>query len=615
MGCIVGSAVGDALGAPFEFGPVGQYSAQFPQPVRGGVGEMIGGGGFAWAPGQFTDDTEMAVAVAESLIARGGIDADDQLARFRAWGANAKDIGNLTREVLDCGLPAAEAASTVTQGRQGHHTAGNGSLTRAAPGAVYFSNRDRAATVDAAFALSAVTHPDPLCQWAVAIVHEVVRLAIAGTSVIAAIDQAVAMLDDEAMAVYGPLLDTSWTPDTGGPSNGSAMGALAQAVWAIRRGESYADVVTAVIDLGGDTDSVAAVAGALAGLRFGIQGIPSRWLTYVHGNVTGPDGQLRRYDHLALQQLALSLLGDPVAPPPRDEPFIQPREVMPGLWATNRSGARSVPADRAVVSLCRIDESMRRPVRREAYLIDKNDDSNPSLSTVVDDVLDSIDAFLAEGRQVVVHCHGGRSRTGLIIAAYLMRRGHTLAEAEVLLANKWPDAHLENTAFAEELANRAKWSDLTDRVIEERLRAVPAETWQRLWATVDELARVDPGELLTWTVGTQRAELIDGVERTVHTVHTVPGPVYSEALGRLILNTYAAQLVQPFSYSEWLRRSPFGDAHRTNLPMDDVSVGDAVRLITVIVRGDRFSEGSLAARIEDGTFLSLLDAVRKWLHR
>ncbi|MFD4810832.1 ADP-ribosylglycohydrolase family protein, partial [Streptomyces sp. NPDC058418] len=68
VGAVVGSAVGDALGAPFEFGPEGAFSARFPRP--GGGGEMCGGGG--WDPGEATDDTQMAVLVAESRGVRGG---------------------------------------------------------------------------------------------------------------------------------------------------------------------------------------------------------------------------------------------------------------------------------------------------------------------------------------------------------------------------------------------------------------------------------------------------------------------------------------------------------------------------------------------------------------
>ena len=67
-GLLVGAAIGDALGAPFEFRPAGQYKQQFPQSVLGGTGELIGGGSFDWAPGEFTDDTQMGIVLAESLL-------------------------------------------------------------------------------------------------------------------------------------------------------------------------------------------------------------------------------------------------------------------------------------------------------------------------------------------------------------------------------------------------------------------------------------------------------------------------------------------------------------------------------------------------------------------
>lgn len=84
VGAVVGSAVGDALGAPFEFGPPGAVSARFPAPGAGG--EMCGGGG--WGPGEATDDTQMAVLVAESLLERDGLDLPDIFARFQRWAAS-----------------------------------------------------------------------------------------------------------------------------------------------------------------------------------------------------------------------------------------------------------------------------------------------------------------------------------------------------------------------------------------------------------------------------------------------------------------------------------------------------------------------------------------------
>ncbi|MGW0860373.1 ADP-ribosylglycohydrolase family protein, partial [Streptomyces sp. NPDC002690] len=132
VGTVVGSAVGDALGAPFEFGPAGVWSARFPD----GTGTMCGGGG--WDPGEATDDTQMAVLVAESLLERDGLDLPDIFDRFRRWaGADPKDIGIQTETVLLGGDPwdLAAALHFQVEGR----AAGNGSLMRAAGSAVRFA--------------------------------------------------------------------------------------------------------------------------------------------------------------------------------------------------------------------------------------------------------------------------------------------------------------------------------------------------------------------------------------------------------------------------------------------------------------------------------------------
>ncbi|MFE9708393.1 ADP-ribosylglycohydrolase family protein [Streptomyces sp. NPDC005930] len=115
-GAVVGSAVGDALGAPFEFGPQRAFSARFPAP--GASGEMCGGGG--WDPGEATDDTQMAVLVAESLLERGGLDLPDIFARFQRWAASEpKDIGLQTEDVLTNGMPWDLAAAIHTGGLGG----------------------------------------------------------------------------------------------------------------------------------------------------------------------------------------------------------------------------------------------------------------------------------------------------------------------------------------------------------------------------------------------------------------------------------------------------------------------------------------------------------------
>jgi len=159
-GALVGSAVGDALGAPFEFGPPGEFSARFPRPARGVHTEMCGGGSLGWEPGQFTDDTQMALLVAESLAEKGDLDEADIFDRFRSWlDADPPDVGNQTRAVLGSGRPWHTAAAEHFE-RSGH-AAGNGSLMRTTPAAIFFSRFGSAATTDAARRISALTHGDP----------------------------------------------------------------------------------------------------------------------------------------------------------------------------------------------------------------------------------------------------------------------------------------------------------------------------------------------------------------------------------------------------------------------------------------------------------------------
>ena len=122
MGVVIGAAVGDALGAPFEFGDAGQYGARFPEPVLGGRGEMIGGGGFGWAPGEFTDDSQMGLALAEALLEAKGYDPDVVWRWFRAWSTTAADMGMATRTALSF-----DDWRSVSHSGQ---AAGNGALDR-----------------------------------------------------------------------------------------------------------------------------------------------------------------------------------------------------------------------------------------------------------------------------------------------------------------------------------------------------------------------------------------------------------------------------------------------------------------------------------------------------
>ena len=145
-------------------------------------------------------------------------------------------------------------------------------------------------------------------------------------------------------------------------------------------------------------------------------------------------------------------------PPTVPESPAGPLEVAPGLHAADLGGAATVPTDWAVVSLCRTGATFAdHAVRRQVFLVDQPGDHNHALHAAVDDAVRSIDAFLAEGRRVVVHCHGGRSRTGLVLKAWKMRAdGVGEREAHDWLAARWHRYHDRNATFVEML--RTEWT-------------------------------------------------------------------------------------------------------------------------------------------------------------
>jgi hypothetical protein len=203
-------------------------------------------------------------------------------------------------------------------------------------------------------------------------------------------------------------------------------------------GQDFAEVLRRAID--GQDDALAA--GALAGAKFGMAGIPMRWSSVVHGEAAGRSWRLDD-----LQELAAALDGHP-APPydPGHIPRLGPTEVLPGIWAGNLDGARYSDSSFAVISLCRLGEPFGHEVQRMAYVAD--DDYNTELDVVLEDVLADMAALRAEGRPILVHCHGGASRTGLILRAWLRRTERLSAdEATRVVAERWPYLGLWNASF------------------------------------------------------------------------------------------------------------------------------------------------------------------------
>jgi ADP-ribosyl-[dinitrogen reductase] hydrolase len=301
---------------------------------------------------------------------------------------------------------------------------------------------------------SAVTHHDPAAGWGAAIAAELVRRTVLGADPVAEVLDVVALVPDPHRERFARMLAPDWQPgrDPAEPGNGSVWTCLAQAVWAVRHHATFHDAVTAAIDLGDDTDTVACVTGALAGARCGIQAIPSRFTTYVHGRLRTPQGEVT-FHNADLQALARTLIGVGNGSEPPAESPAGPQELLPGVFAADLSAAVQAAHERefAVLSLCRVGSAFRHvPNRREVYLVDQAGPlDNPALLAAVNDAVATVRAWRAEGRDVLVHCHGGRSRTALVVQAYAIGNGMSPAEAHDWLTDAWPRFDPWNPVFRE----------------------------------------------------------------------------------------------------------------------------------------------------------------------
>jgi ADP-ribosyl-[dinitrogen reductase] hydrolase len=455
-GALVGSVVGDALGAPFEFGPPGRFSERFPESVLLDGGEMVGGR--AWRPAEWTDDTQMGLLVAQSLLERGGLDELDLFERFREWvHADPKDVGIQTSSVLTSGLPWHEAARSHFE--SGAPAAGNGSLMRATPAAIWFSTAGQAATIDAARRISALTHGDPAAGEGCAIFHEMIRVMLDGDDPFELVDDIIDTVAPVDPARWTTRLNPAYDPASDDLLNGAVWPALASALWALRTTNTFEGALRAAIDLGHDTDTVACITGGLAGARYGIGAIPSRWATPVNGQLIGQADSGIGLDEL--EQLARDLLvrsSSPVPAPPHEH-AVEPTLVfadarvyaasLPGVVQALEGG--HLDPDALAISLSRTFGQLdAHRSRRQVWLVDQDGPGrNLSIGSVLDDVVDTMTAAREEGRPVVVHCHGGRSRTGLVLRAWALANDPTLSvdASTELVRERWPHLDTWNRAF------------------------------------------------------------------------------------------------------------------------------------------------------------------------
>lgn len=278
-GSMLGLALGDALGAPFEFLRAGNVPDPIPALER------------PWLdlpPGSTTDDTAMARNLARSLAACGRFDADDLVRRHLEWFASdPPDVGTLTRRVLKraaAGEDAATAARAVWEERGPEVSAGNGSVMYCAPLGLAYANR-AAELLDLAPRLSALTHHDERCRTAVLVVTLAVSALVRGEDRRAAAEAALgAGLDRDGGEELEFLVEqVGRSRAIDGPDQGFCLFAAGAAFQALLRFDAFEPGLRHVVGLGGDADTNGAVAGALLGAFVGIDGLPRGWLNRLRG--------------------------------------------------------------------------------------------------------------------------------------------------------------------------------------------------------------------------------------------------------------------------------------------------------------------------------------------
>jgi ADP-ribosyl-[dinitrogen reductase] hydrolase len=274
VGCVLGLAVGDALGAPFEF----RRAKDIPNPLP--AFEL------PWMdlpPGTTTDDTAMAMNLVRSLGLRGAFDPQDVVDRHLAWfRSDPPDVGSLTRRVLTRvarGAAASDAAQAVWAERGPEVSAGNGSVMYCAPLGAAYAERPKA-LLEVAPALSALTHYDERCRTAVLAVTLGVAAAVRGEEPDVAARSAVdAVLDREGGEELEFLVGAVGSVRSiDGPDQGFCLFTAAIGLQSLARGGPFEAELRRVVALGGDTDTNAAVAGSLLGAAGGSGALPSAWL-------------------------------------------------------------------------------------------------------------------------------------------------------------------------------------------------------------------------------------------------------------------------------------------------------------------------------------------------
>ena len=434
IGALLGLAVGDAVGTTLEFKGPGSF-----EPIS----DLVGGGPFGLEAGQWTDDTSMALCLAESILDRGDLDPADQLRRYVRWHRHGYlsstgscfDIGGTTVQALS----RFERSGATTDATADDEAAANGSLMRLAAVPIRW-HRSVAEAAERSGESSRTTHPAARPVDTCRVMGAMIAALIVGASaeqVLASDFWTFGPLHPEVDAVARASWQQKEPPAIRG--RGYCVDALEAALWAVGGAADLRDAVLRAANLGDDADTTAAIAGQLAGARWGASAIPAAWRE-----------KLTAAERIASLAEGLYRAGDPAADPgatpawSHDE-FFHAWWVAPGLLAGEYPGHPSSSRAGQKVDLA-VDAGVRTfidlttpedhlaPYEQHVTAAAEARDLDlrrmsfpiPDLSVAADEYYDGIvDAITAAGARgaVYVHCWGGVGRTGTVVGCVLADQG------------------------------------------------------------------------------------------------------------------------------------------------------------------------------------------------
>ena len=271
LGALLGLACGDAVGTTVEFSRRGTF-----KPVT----DMVGGGPFGLQAGQWTDDTSMALCLAESLLTKGAFDPADQMARYLNWWhwgylsstGHCFDIGTTVQSAL----AKFSASGNPYSGTTDRNSAGNGSLMRLAP-VVLFAYPDFNAVLSQAADSSRTTHAAQEAVESCQLFAAILYAALSGISKLALLEQMrYAPTEPKLVTLASGIFVEKEESNIRG--TGYCVESLEAALWCFFNTDSFEQAVLRAVNLGDDADTTGAIVGQIAGAYYGVEAIPPAWV-------------------------------------------------------------------------------------------------------------------------------------------------------------------------------------------------------------------------------------------------------------------------------------------------------------------------------------------------